>query len=144
MADHPMVLAGISLAECQRIFEMEYCQRPITAFDGLVVRFRKDQFYHCFYESVSAKDDFFSAARAERVYWIKWALSRPDAELFFGWDSKRKRVDLRRRVAIVNSDYVVIVRYVGVMSAEFVTAFPADNFTLAKIRLGQRWEKKNR
>jgi hypothetical protein len=37
-----------------------YCQFPLCSFDNILVRFRKNDFEHAFFESVRAKDDCFS------------------------------------------------------------------------------------
>lgn len=120
-------------------FERDYCSRPILSFDEIQVRFRKDQFDHCFFESVLTKDDTFSRTRAERIDWIKAALEDPDAEHRLGWDNKRKRPANDRRVAIVVHNYVVIVRIYKGRRAEFVTAFVADERTLRQIRTNPLW-----
>ena len=82
----------------------------MQTFDGIEVRFRKQHFDHCFFESVVTKDDTFSQRRAERIDWIKAALEDPNAELWVGWDNKRKRPANDRRVVIVVQNYVVIIR----------------------------------
>lgn len=144
MPSHPNRLIGISEDECRCIFEAEYCQQAVVTFDNIEVRFQRQDFRHSFYESVTAKDDTFSAVRAERVHWIKWALMNSDAELYFGWDNKRKRYDEMRRVVIVNADYVVVIRLLSPTRASFVTAYVADGWTISRIRLGQQWIRKNR
>ncbi len=131
-------------SDYRKHFEASYCQGPIETFDGIFVRFKKPDFDHAFFESVVTNDDAFSRRRAERIDWIRWALQNPGAELFNGWINKKKRVAKRRRVAIVNGDYVVIIRITGPANAVFVTAFVADNVTVGKIRLNGRWTKKYR
>ena len=120
-------------------YERVYCRGPIHTFDGLSVRFRKSQFAHCFFESVTSKDDTFSPRRAERIDWIKAALDDGNAELRLGWDNRRKRAANDRRVAIVVQDYVVIIRIVRQARAEFVTAFVAGRRTLRMIRTNPLW-----
>jgi len=126
-------------SEYRRHYEAVYCSGPIETFDGIAVRFKKSNFDHAFFESVTEEDDTFSPARAERVDWIRWALQNPRAELYAGWDKKKKRADKQRRVAVVNGDYVVIIRLVGRSKAVFVTAFVAGSRTLTNIRLGDSW-----
>jgi hypothetical protein len=79
--------------------------------------------------------------RAERIDWIKAALEDPDAELYVGWDSKKKQHNQNSRVALVVGDYVVVIRLgAGSMTAQFVTAYVADSTsTLAKIKGSPRW-----
>ena len=132
------LLQGKSPAEYRSYFEATYCRGPITTFDGIEVRFRKRDFNHCFFESVLEKDDTFSHQRAERIQWIKAALQDPHAELYVGWDNKKKRLAKDRRVAIVVQNYVVVIRFIGARSAAFVTAFVAEESTLRKIRKGPR------
>lgn len=136
-------------------FERIYCSEPITTFDGIKVRFRKSRFMHDFYESSSRrnpKKDIFSQARAQRIDWIKKVLQDPNADLFQGWDKNRKRYDAQCRVALVADEYIVVVRLTSSKKAVFVTAYvPSDqptgrqvNSTLAKIKSGPKWERKNR
>ncbi|MEN8131268.1 MAG: hypothetical protein ABFS45_13955 [Pseudomonadota bacterium] len=120
-------------------FERVYCRGPIQTFDGITVRFRKDQFYHCFFESVNTKDDTFSPRRAERINWIKAALQDQNAELRLGWDNRKKRPANDRRVAIVVGNYVVIIRIYRRKSAEFITTFVAGQRTINQIRTNPLW-----
>lgn len=109
-------------------FERIYCQGVIRTFDGIEVRFRKDDFDHCCFESSRRNNikDLFSIKRAQRLHWIKVALEDATCERYLGWDSKRKRYDLSRRVVLVMGEYVVVIRLVGQRRATFVTAFVAD------------------
>lgn len=129
-------------AEYRSYFEVTYCRGCITTFDGIVVRFRKRDFNHCFFESVHCKDDTFSVQRAERVLWIKAALQSPDAELYVGWNNKKKRPATNRRVAVIYGNYVVIIQITGVGRANFVTAFVAGSEAIRKIKTNPKWIKK--
>lgn len=123
-------------------YERVYCKGPITTFDEIAVRFRKSSFDHCFYESIQRNQvkDTFSALRAERIDWIKAALLDPDAELHVGWDGKKRRYDRSHRVALVNGDYVVVIRLSSNQTAQFVTAYVADSqSTLDKMKGSPRW-----
>ncbi|MCH7881311.1 MAG: hypothetical protein IIB69_07005 [Proteobacteria bacterium] len=120
-------------------FAQVYCRGTIKTFDGIEVRFRRQQFGHCFFESVNSKDDTFSPQRAERIDWIKAALQDSNAELRLGWDNKKKRAANDRRVVIVVGDYVVIIRIYGEKKAEFVTAFVAGQRTIKQIRTNPIW-----
>ena len=137
----PLVKYG-SIAEYQTHYNSRYCSSSITTHDGILVRFRKTTFGHAFYES-SKRDgvkDKFSPARAERINWIRAALRDSSAEMYIGWNSKRKRHDKRRRVVFVKGDYVVIIRISGANKAEFVTAFVVDSATtLTKIKNSPKW-----
>lgn len=121
-------------------FEQSYCQGPIVTFDGIAVRFRKDDFDHAFFESVHAKDDTFSTLRAERIDWIKAALLDPQSERYVGWDNKRKRYDGKRRVTVVMGNFVVIIALHQRDKARFITAYVADSGrTISKIRQSPKW-----
>lgn len=120
-----------------------YCSGPIKTFDGFEVWFRKDRFNHCFYESTKRNQikDQFSALRAERMDWIKAALQDKNAELYVGWDRKRKKHNKNHRVTVVVGNYVVIIRLAGKEKAHFVTAYVADSeSTIARIRRSPKWE----
>ncbi len=121
---------------------------PIITFDQIQVWFQKRQFHHCFYESTKRDNikDRFSSIRAERIDWIKAALQDPHSERYVGWNKKRKQHDRTRRVAVVQSNYVVIIRMIGNNRANFVTAFVADTqnisgreSTIEKIRNSPKW-----
>lgn len=109
-------------------------------FDGISVRFRKTLFAHAFYETVVSKDDTFSWTRAERIDWIGVALADPAADLFRGWDNKRKMEVADRRVAVVQKNYVVVIHNVKSGRAEFLTAYVASAETIRKIRSHTRWK----
>lgn len=145
---YPPLVRYASEDDYRRHYEQVYCRKPIVTFDGIKVRFRKDQFKHLFRES-SRRDgnkDQFSIPRAERIDWIKTALEDPDSERFVGWDNRKKRYDYKRRVAIVMGNYVVIIRLKNASSAFFVTAFVADTLTtptrpstIDQILKGPKW-----
>lgn len=136
--DYPPLLQDKTPAEYRTFFEATYCHGPVITFDGIAVRFRKRDFNHCFFESVIEKDDTFSPERAKRLLWIKTALQDPDADLYVGWDNKKKCLAHDRRVAIVVQNYVVIIRFTGPKAAVFVTAFVAGEESLRKIRMSPR------
>lgn len=147
MSYPPLVLYG-TIQEYRTHWIREYCAGPVTTFDGIAVRFRRDRFSHYFFESSSrdANKDQFSRSRAERIDWIKATLQNSSAELYVGWDKKLRRYDAARRVAVVSGDYVVIIAMTGAATADFVTAYVADTpstpdrpATLDMIRRGPRW-----
>ncbi|MCE5336703.1 MAG: hypothetical protein LLG06_19155 [Desulfobacteraceae bacterium] len=141
MAYPPLVYYSTE-AEYRSHFERVYCAGSIATFDGITVRFQKDCFDHCFFESTRRNQvkDAFSRQRAERVDWIKATLQDPNADLYIGWDRKKKRYDKSHRVAIVIGNYVVVIRMSGSRAAQFVTAYVADSAsTLAKIKKSPRW-----
>lgn len=140
--DYPRFVHYSKENEYREHFCGKYCSRPVDTFDGLKVRFRKDQFEHCFFES-SNRDgvkDRFSSLRAERMDWIQATLQNPNAELFVGWDKRRKRNDKHSRVAVVMGNYVVIIRRTGIGKANFVTAFVADTqSSIDAIKSSPKW-----
>ena len=139
---YPSLVSYRTVGEYRAHFERVYCQGPVTTFDGIAVRFRKNRFDHCFYESSQRNQakDTFSTPRAEHIDWIKAALEDPNAELHVGWDGKKKRYDSSHRVALVVGDYVVVIRLSGNQKAQFVTAYVADSpSTLAKIKGSPKW-----
>lgn len=145
---YPAMITFASEADCRAHFESAYCREPIATFDEIMVRFRKNKFEHCFFESSRRNGikDTFSPPRAERIDWIKATLEDPDSELYEGWDSVKKRYDRSRRAAIVMGNYVVIIAFTGPGKADFVTAYVADTpstpsrpSTIDKIRSGPGW-----
>lgn len=139
---YPPLVLHHSEAEYRAHFERVYCRGPITTFDNIKVRFRKDQFDHCFFESTRRNrvKDQFSTLRASRIDWIKATLQDPNADFYVGWDSKRKCYDDSHRVAVVVGNYVVIIRLTKPGMAKFVTAYVADSeSTIDRIRQGPRW-----
>jgi len=139
---YPPLVQYETVDEYRAHYERVYCRQPITTFDGIAVRFRKSRFNHCFYESTRRNQvkDTFSTQRAERINWIKAALQDPNAELYVGWNGKKKRYDQSHRVALVIGDYIVVIRLSGKQNAQFVTAYVADSpSTIAKIKRSPKW-----
>lgn len=132
-------------AECEQYYKTKYCAAKITTFDNIRVFFPAGSFKHAFYRSTSRKSsnkDSFAHERAERIDWIVVALQDCHAELFCGWDNKKKRIDENRRVAIVVDNYVVVIQIRNSSLAIFITAFVADQETIGKIKSGKPWIKK--
>jgi len=124
-------------------YESVLCERTILTFDGLVVRFPKWQFDHAFFESfnrLKGDKSVFSLERAKRMDWIEPALKDPTAELYEGWERRKKAHTREARVCVAYGDYVVVIGLRNsTKPASFITAFPAEAATLSKIRLGPRW-----
>jgi len=140
---YPSLVRYQTPEEYRMHYERIYCRGPITTFDGIKVRFRKDRFDHCFFESTRRNQvkDQFSVLRAERIDWIKAALQDPNAELYVGWDRKRKRYDNSHRVSVAVESYVVVIRLSAVNEAQFVTAYDADSAsTIGRIRRSPKWQ----
>ena len=146
--NYPPLLKLAGASEYRLHYENIYCRCAIVAFDGIAVRFRKQQFNHCFFESTrrDGRKDAFSSKRAERMDWIKAALQDSGADRYFGWNKERRRYDRSRRVAVVMGNYVVVISITRPTTADFVTAFVADTpaspgrpSTIDQIKRGPKW-----
>jgi hypothetical protein len=121
------------------------CRTPVTTHDGIIVRFRPHYFNHAFSLSLqhNRQKDSFSFERAERMDWIRPALTDPDAELYYGWDRDKGCIDYKSRVALVQENYMVIARLhktmAGGVAGEFVTAYVGSASTLVKVRANPAW-----
>ncbi len=114
----------------RELWAEEYCKSDLETFDGVMVRFYEDMFDHCFYESANRKEkdkSILSLNRLEKILWIKDTLEDADAILKKGWDTKNKEYFTNRRVAIVKGNYVVIIRFTGVLKAKFITAYEKND-----------------
>ncbi len=122
-------------------FNRVYCKGPIKTFDSIDVFFKRSDFDHAFYESSKRNKvkDQFSHPRAQRIDWIMATLQNPMAELYCGWDNKKKKSCPKRRVAVVYEEYVVVIRLINMRRGQFVTAYLADN-SIQKIRRNPTWE----
>lgn len=137
---YPPLVNYNSIADYRKHFEKVYCKGPIITFDGIPVQFRKRDFNHAFYETVKTKDDTFSPVRAERIDWIQAALQDPNSARYVGWDSKKKRYNKKRRVALVQGNYVVVIAISGKGRGYFGTAFVANSRrTLQMIQKSPPW-----
>ena len=120
----------LSEAEMRKIWVDEYCQQEIETFDGVMVKFYEDMFDHIFFESRNrvAKDKSdLSYNRLEKIYWIKDTLKDSTAMLKKGWDTDKKEYFKDRRVAIVKGNYVVVIRFTGILKAKLVTAYQKED-----------------
>jgi len=140
--DPPELLDLPDEAAYRAHYEATLCSQEIRTADGLPVRFPKHQFDHAFFESANRRlgeKSLFSVDRARRMDWIAPALSGPGAELYEGWD-KRKRVHTRdTRACVAFGDFVVIIMLRKAKPAAFITAYQAGARTLQRIRSGPRW-----
>lgn len=134
----------------KRIYKKVYCQKTLQTFDGISVKFYVDNFEHAFYESLNRRQkdkSKFSYKRANRIYWIKWVLENPKAELYVGYNLRIKSYDNSRRVAVCVDNYVVIIQIDrrDHKRAKFVTAYVADGVNgkgqkaIDLIRSGEKW-----
>lgn len=116
--------------EMRKLWKEEYCQAEIETFDGVKVKFYEDMFDHCFYESNNRKEKdktILSLNRLEKILWIKETLQDADAIFKKGWDTQDKKYYTDRRVAIVKDNYVVIIRFTGLLKAKLVTAYEKND-----------------
>ena len=112
--------------DLRKIWREEYCEQDIFTFDKVQVKFYEDMFDHAFFESanrVEKDKSVLSLNRLEKIHWIKATLQDKDAILKKGWDTKNKVYFDDRRVAIVKDNYIVIIRFTGILKAKFITAY---------------------
>lgn len=142
----PPLVKYESIQEYKKHFINKYCKEVIKTFDNFEVKFYDDMFEHAFFESSDRRGskDIFSLKRAERIDWIEDVLKDKDAEIYMGYDSKRKRNDWNRRVTIINEDnYVVVIQIIKDKKSKFITAYVADSpNTAIAIRKNPKWTKK--
>ncbi len=114
--------------ELRQLWKDEYCDKskPIHTFDNILVTFFENMFDHAFYESNNRKardKSILSLNRLEKMLWIKATLMDPESALKQGWDRDKKSYTNSRRVALVKNNYVVIIRFTGLLKATFVSAY---------------------
>lgn len=122
----------MSEAELREIWRKEYCVEEIVTFDTVKVRFFEDMFDHAFFESAHRmkKDKtILSYNRLEKMLWIKDTLKDPSAILKKGWNKDRKGYYTDRRVAVIKGNYIVIIRFTGMLKAKFVTAYEKNDIS---------------
>lgn len=145
MKPPPRLLSG-SIEDYRSHFENDYCHKPLITFDDMPVYFRKKDFDHCMFESTrrDGSKNLFSKVRAERIDWIRATLQNSKAELYQGWDRRRRRPYPDYRVAVAYEHFVVVIRTSldkrGGVKATFTTAYSADK-SIDKIRRMPRWDK---
>lgn len=144
----PSLVIYQTTVEYQQHYEKFYCRENIFTFDKVRVHFKKSKFGHAFYESTGrdGNKDLFSRKRAERIDWIKATIENPEAELFMGWNKRNKIYDRDRRVSIVYESFVVVIEiykrdtYCKPISANFITAYVAEDRTMRKIKDSPKWD----
>ena len=120
----------LSEEDLLKIWREEYCEQDIFTFDNVLVEFYEDMFDHAFFESadrVGKDKSVLSFNRLDKIHWIKETLNDKDAILKKWWDTKNKVYFNNRRVAVVKGNYVVIIRFTGLLKAKFVTAFEKED-----------------
>ena len=140
----PSLVCYDKIEKYREHYEHVYCRSIIQTFDGIRVYFKPYRFDHVFYESTArdGRKDLFSRIRAERIDWIKATLQNPEADLFQGWDKKRRQYSPHRRVAVIYESFVVIVamrlKRNNELKAEFITCYQAEN-SIGKIKSAPVW-----
>lgn len=135
----------------KNIYKKFYCKKTILTFDNINVKFYVSDFEHAFYKNIDRKlldKSLFSYDRANRIYWIKWVLENPKAQLYVGYNSKTKNYDNSRRVAVCVDDYAVIIAIDknNNKKAKFITAYLANETNgrgdkaIDLIKKGPRWK----
>lgn len=129
--------------EMRILWKENYCNAPIISFDDVKVHCYEDMFDHIFFESgnrrIPGDKSILSLNRLEKIFWIKDALEDPEAILKKGWNSKDKKYYTDRRVAIVKGNYVVIIRFTGILKAKLVTAYEKND--IENVLQGPDFEK---
>lgn len=128
--------------QLRELWRIEYCEQSIYTFDHILVKFYEDMFDHAFFESENRKrkdKSILSYNRLEKIFWIKATLQDGNAILKKGWDNQSKEYYKDRRVAIVKGNYVVIIRFTGLLKAKFVTAFEKED--ISNILSGPDFER---
>ena len=131
-----------SEGQLRELWRIEYCEQSIYTFDHILVKFYEDMFDHAFFESENRKrkdKSILSYNRLEKIFWIKATLQDGNAILKKGWDNQSKEYYKDRRVAIVKGNYVVIIRFTGLLKAKFVTAFEKED--ISNILSGPDFER---
>lgn len=133
----------------KNIFNDFYCKSPVKTFDNILVFFKEDDFEHAFYMSQNRRKkdkSMFSHKRARRIYWIKWVLENPNAELYKGYNHKTRAYEDNRRLALCVDNYVVVIQFrANRNKAKFITAYVADGINghgqkaIDLIKGGEKW-----
>lgn len=129
------------------IYQSEYVNAEVRDWAGRRVRFHAPTFEHAFSEAANYRlsagihDAGFSLRRARRIRWIKWTLEGNGVEIEVLAQTRqdsRGRLQRRRTVVVLDSRYVVVLEPCTDegYAFTFVTAFPADQAYLDKIRRG--------
>ncbi|MDP2750050.1 MAG: hypothetical protein Q8O89_04430 [Nanoarchaeota archaeon] len=133
----------------KNLFISFYCKTPIRTFDNILVFFKENNFEHAFFESVNRREkdkSKFSYKRANRIYWIKWVLENPTAELYKGYNHLTKSYDDSRRISVCIDNYIVVIELNKKQDkATFITAYIADGVNgkgkkaIDLIKSGEKW-----
>lgn len=134
-------------SECKQYYVANYCNKEITTFDGIRVKFFEDTFEHAFYvrteKSWKSKKDHYSEERGKRIDWIKAVLEDSTIVPRQGYDHARRTHDNTRRVTFMSPNNYVVVIYINKKGeGKFVTAYIVDNAdTAQKLNNAPIWIK---
>lgn len=131
----------------RQIYLDEYVRAEVRDWDGRRVRFHGPSFDHAFSEatnyrlSAGVHDVPLSLARLQRIRWIKLALAGEGVRIEVIAQTRqdsRGRMKRRRSLIVLDNRYVVVLEPSEDDGYEFVfiTAFPADQSYLDRIRRG--------
>jgi hypothetical protein len=144
-------LAAANDADLKKLYRVVYLQDYVNAqvhdWKGRRVKFSVHSFDHAFSQSgnyrlsAGVHEIDFSQKRAQRIGWIKLALAASDVSvevLAQNRQDSRGRLKKRRAVIVIDNRYVVVLEPIIDPAYQFifVTAFPADQAYLDKVRRG--------
>lgn len=133
----------------RQIYLAEYVKADVRDWAGRRVVFHAPSFEHAFSEasnyrlSAGVHDVPYSEERLKRIYWIKLALAGAGINLEVIAQTRkdsRGRDKKRRTLIVLDNRYVVVLEPAPVPDdksrMEFVTAFPAQQAYLDRLRRG--------
>lgn len=134
-------------AAYRQIYLDEYVRVEVRDWAGRRVRFHGPSFDHAFSEatnyrlSAGVHDLPLSLRRLQRIHWIKLALAGDGVRIEVLAQTRqdsRGRMRRRRSLIVLDNRYVVVLEPCEVegFDFDFITAFPADQSYLDKIRRG--------
>lgn len=134
-------------AAYRQIYVDEYVRAEVRDWNGRRVRFHGPSFGHAFSEATNYRlssgvhDVPLSLARLQRIRWIKLALAGEGVRIEVLAQTRkdsRGRMKRRRSLIVLDNRYVVVLEPSEEVGFDFlfITAFPADQSYLDRIRRG--------
>lgn len=134
-------------AAYRQIYMDEYVREEVRDWAGRRIRFHGPSFVHAFSEatnyrlSAGVHDVPLSLARLQRIRWIKLALAGEGVRIEVLAQTRqdsRGRMKRRRSLIVLDNRYVVVLEPSEDAGFDFIfiTAFPADQSYLDRIRRG--------